>query len=121
MFAETISKNCMLGVVITDKDNIIATAGVQKKDLNEKRISNEIEKLMESRQVYIYRAGETKKLPVSDANEKYCASVVVPIITEGDIIGSIALIMPDNGAIPTDSDIKLAQTTAQLLGKQLEI
>ncbi len=120
MFAETISKNCMLGVIITDKDNIIATAGVQKKDLYEKRISMDIEKLMESRQVYIYRAGEAKKMSVCEATEKYNASVVVPIITEGDIIGSIALIMPDNGAVSSDSDVKLVQTSAQLLGKQLE-
>ena len=120
MFAETISKNCMLGVAITDKDNIIAAAGVTKKDLLEKRISDDIEKLMETRQMYVYRAGETKKLSVTDNTDRINAGVIVPVITEGDVIGSVVLIQPDTGAVPSDSDIRLMQTAAQLLGKQLE-
>lgn len=120
MFAETISKNSLSGVVVTDKDVVIAAAGIPKKDVLEKRISTDVERLMESRQMYIYRAGESKKLQISDNSEKYNAGVAVPVMSEGDIIGTVILLLPETGAVPTDSDIRLTQTVAQLLGKQLE-
>ena len=120
MFAETISKNSLSGVVVTDKDVVIAVAGIPKKDMLEKRISTDVEKLMESRQMYIYRAGESKKLQITDGSEKYNAGVAVPVMSEGDIIGTVILLLPETGAVPTDSDIRLTQTVAQLLGKQLE-
>lgn len=120
MFAETISKNSLSGVVVTDKDVVIAAAGIPKKDVLEKRISADVEKLMESRQMYIYRAGESKKVQITDGSEKYNAGVAVPVMAEGDIIGTVMLLLPETGAVPSDSDIRLTQTVAQLLGKQLE-
>lgn len=120
MFADTVNKTSTLAVAISDRDTIIAVAGIPKKDLSERTVSEALEKVMESRSQYVYKAGENKKAAVASGVDKYSAAVISPIVTEGDITGTVCLIMPETGAVPTDAEIKLCQTTAALLGRQLE-
>ena len=120
MFADTVNKTTSLPVAISDRDTIIAVSGIPKKDVADKTVSDQIEKIMEARSVYVYKAGETKKVSLVSSTDKYAAAVVTPIITEGDIIGTVSLILSDTGAVPTDTEVKISQTTAALLGKQLE-
>ena len=44
----------------------------------------------------------------------------MPIISAGDICGSIAFVLPDDSYVPDDTDVKLAQVAATFLGKQME-
>ena len=48
------------------------------------------------------------------------AGVVIPIIAAGDVIGAVCQMTPENGANPTDGDIKMVQVAAGFLGKQME-
>ncbi|MGM9609855.1 MAG: stage V sporulation T C-terminal domain-containing protein, partial [Eubacteriales bacterium] len=50
-YADTLARIGALQVVITDRDAVIATGGVSKKEYGDKRISPELEKLIESRQM----------------------------------------------------------------------
>ena len=121
MFAETVNKTSTLGVAISDRDSIIAVSGIPKKDIAEKKVSEGLERIMESRSQYIYKMGDNKKINIATGVDKYFASVVFPVITEGDVTGTISLVLPDTGAVPSDAEIRICQTTASLLGKQLEI
>ena len=49
-----------------------------------------------------------------------CAEVIVPIICEGDAIGSVALFSRDQRTKMGDTELKLAQTAAGFLGRQME-
>ena len=51
--------------------------------------------------------------------ERY-ASVAVPIIASGDVTGSVCLILPESGAVPSEGDVKLTQVAAAFLGRQME-
>ena len=108
--------------IISDRDRIIAISGGSKKEYLEKRISPELEKIMESRSTYI--AGEDIK-PIKvfyeDTNdEEYTAQIIAPIIMQGDPIGTVILLSKEEGKVMGEVEIKLAETAAGFLAKQME-
>ena len=59
-------------------------------------------------------------LPVVDGSEKYFAGVVAPIVSEGDIIGSVMMVS-DKETMPVgEVEKKLCQSAAGFLGKHME-
>lgn len=119
-YAETLAKTSGIPVVITDKDSVIAVSGAPKKELVEKRISEDIEKMMEKKIVFAIEPGDAAGLPVVDGSEKYFAGVVAPIVSEGDIIGSVMMVS-DKETMPVgEVEKKLCQSAAGFLGKHME-
>jgi AbrB family transcriptional regulator (stage V sporulation protein T) len=116
-YAETLNKSCSLSVVITDRDAVIAAAGLSKKEYVDSKISSDADSLIESRSTYTHRAGE-KSLYINSLSS-HRISVLVPILLDGDIIGSVATLTEGDSA-PTETEIKLLQTAANFLSKQLE-
>ena len=116
-YAETLAKASGHGACITDRDNVIAVSGVPKKELIEKHVSPELEDVMNEKIVVTYDSG--KMISVADGNDKYSAGVVVPIVSEGDTIGSVLFIM-NNGEAPSEVETKLAESAAGFLGKHME-
>ena len=116
-YAETLNKNCDLKVVICDRDSVIAWAGVPKKEYADSKISAEADELIESRCEYIWNEGETEKFITSRSGDKI--SVLSPIIMSGDIIGAVASVS-DEKTTPDRMEIKMIQTAAAFLSKQLE-
>ena len=92
-YAETLAKTTGKGACITDRDSIIAVSGLPKKELMEKRVSRDIENVMSEKAPY--KSQGQNGLAIADGNEKYNAGVVVPIVSEGDTIGSVIFIMND--------------------------
>lgn len=86
-YADVMSRACGLPVVISDRDHVVAVAGLPKKDYYERRVSAQLEELMEQRQTHIAKAGDQKRLQPVESMERY-ASVAVPIIASGDVTGS---------------------------------
>jgi AbrB family transcriptional regulator (stage V sporulation protein T) len=119
-YAETLSKTSGRPVLITDKDNIIAVSGVPKKDFSEKKISSEIEKIMEDRYAFVQKGTENRRIPIIDGIDKYIASVVYPIIAEGDSVGSVVFMSDDQHMNVGEVEEKLAQAASNFLGKQME-
>ncbi|MDF2616775.1 MAG: spoVT [Sedimentibacter sp.] len=75
--------------IITDRDGVIAVSGSSKKDYTEKRLSPELEKIIESRETYITN-GNAKPIRIT-ANEfnpdNYTSQIISPILVHGDPIG----------------------------------
>ena len=117
-YAETLSKTSGLPLVISDKDAIIAVSGVSKKDLADKKISTDLEKVMSDKTVFMANTSD-KSIQVIDGNENYKAGVVAPIIYDGDTIGSVVFLMSDKGNIG-EVETKLAEAAAGFLGKTME-
>ena len=118
-YAETLFKTSGYPVCITDKDSIIATAGVAKRDLYEKPVSLEMEKVMEEKSAFV--CTESKKIPVTDHYEKYTAGVISPIISEGDVLGNVVVMRGSESEKMTDVEVKLANAASMFLAKQMEI
>lgn len=111
------STDCVTAVC--DRDVIIAVAGGGKRELFEKRVSPELEQIMESRRVYRHESGGST-VPVTDGESGYCVSVAAPVISEGDLMGCVIFASPKNAPPSGDVEYKLAQTVASFLGKQME-
>lgn len=116
-YVETLAKASGHGACITDRDSVIAVSGIPKKELMERRVSSELDNVMNERITVSYKDG--KPVSVADGVDKYNAGVVVPIISEGDTIGSVLFIMND-GEHPSEVDEKLAESAAGFLGKHIE-
>lgn len=116
-YVETLAKASGHAACITDRDNVIAVSGIPKKELVEKKISHELDDIMNDRETITYESG--RKVSVADGNDKYNAGVVVPIVSEGDTIGSVMFVMRDGEKL-TEIEEKLAQTAAGFLGRHME-
>lgn len=114
-YVETLAKASGHGACITDRDNVIAVSGIPKKELMEKRVSHELDDVMNEKTAVTHG----KKISVADGNDKYSAGVVVPIVSEGDTIGSVLFIMNDDEQ-PSEVENKLAESAAGFLGKHME-
>ena len=104
---------------VADRDTIIALAGAPKRELMDKPNSPELDKLMEQRTHYRYNPGDPPLRP-TDNTDKYRLGVASPILSQGDLMGCIMLLMGEDSAPVTEADQKLAQTIAGFLGKQME-
>ena len=117
-YVDTLNKICSMSVVVTDRDVVISSAGVPKKEYNDKKLSEDYESIMDGRSLYSYN---NNKIILCDGASGY-VKYAMPIISEGDIIGSVACITNDeNVSIDTHStEAKLIQTAASFLGRQFE-
>lgn len=119
-YADTLFKTCGMPVLICDRDGVIAYAGLHKKECENKKITQDVETIMEARRLYCYAPGERYQYAV-DGSDKIIISCAMPILAEGDVIGCVATILPEDArSAPGDVEIKLIQTAAVFLGKQLE-
>jgi len=118
-YADVMSRATGLPVLICDRDHVVSAAGVPKKDFQDRRITQALETAMDQRQNHIAKAGDQKRLQPVENAERY-ASVMMPIVASGDVIGAVVMLLPESGAVPGEGDIKLTQVAATFLGKQME-
>ena len=118
-FCETLSKSCGAITAVTDRDAIIAVAGGGKRELLGKRISPQLEQIMEDRKIYQH-TGEERRVFVTEAGDKYAAAVAAPIISEGDVLGLVLFVEDGEVQVTGETEYKLAQTIAAFLGKHME-
>ena len=122
-YADTLHKTCSLSVVICDRDAIIATAGVPRKEYGEKSLSEAMERIMEGRSLYVWREGMERLFATAEGGS-HTVSCAMPILAEGDIVGCVISLAgndkSDKSLPASDVESKLIQTAAGFLGKQLE-
>ena len=117
-FAEVLNRSVHVPVLITDRDHVIAVSGASKRDLLEQRITPEVEQLLENRTTYIREKKEDTLQPVQTGTKP--ANVLVPILGNGDIAGSVILLAEED-SLPRNLDRTCAQMAAAFLGKQTEV
>jgi len=103
---------------VCDRDTVIACAGVPKKELVDRRISDGLTEIMESRKLYAAPAGSD--VLFTDGSDMLYLTVAAPILAEGDVMGCVAFLAKQGSPEPTEVQIKLAATVASFLGKQME-
>ena len=118
-YAEALCKISGLSAAITDKDAVISVSGTGKKELIEKKVSDSLEKIMNQTTPLTSKNNDSNRVYVSDSTDKYFCFVAVPIISEGDAIGSVVLYGSEDTKV-TETEDKLATTAATVLGKIFE-
>ena len=105
--------------VITDRDSCIAAAGASKRELVDKQVSEQVEQLMENRQLFPANAQE-KPVPLCADGEKYRVLTGAPILSEGDVLGSVLLVGGEDDGQVGEVEVKLVQAVAGFLGRHME-
>ena len=119
-YAETLYKTSGYPACITDKDTIIAVSGAAKKDLHDKKLSEDMEKVLEEKTAFIYKSDADKNLSVTDTSS-LSVGVAVPIIAEGDTVGSVVLLKDDENKKLGEAEEKISKAAALFLAKQMEL
>jgi AbrB family transcriptional regulator (stage V sporulation protein T) len=123
-YAETLAKTTGHIACITDKDTVIAVSGGSKKEFLEQDLSGELEQLLEDKEVYTSKENNEISIPITkndNRERKYNSQVVYPIISQGDVIGSVILLSKDNNIKMGDTELKVVQSAAGFLGSQMDI
>ena len=120
-YAESLQQSIGHIVLIADKDAFISVSGATKKDYYERKISNKLEEIMDGwRAVIISEDSNTFPLHNDEEMGQYSSEVIAPIIAEGDAIWAVLIISKTAGEKLGDLELKLAETAALFLGKQME-
>lgn len=106
-------------VLIFDKDHVVASAGVSKKEFAERRVSAQLEELMESRGQFFRREGDNSGFLSAEGVERQ-AIAALPIISAGDISGAVVFLANENHNQVSDLQKSLITAAAQFLAKQIE-
>lgn len=116
---------CLFGVtglisIVTDKDSVIAVAGTTKKNLLEMPISEELEKIIDKREAVIAPPAKPVAI-VKEGTINLSGKIIVPIISDSEVIGSVILVEKDSGKKISTPHVEIAKVAASFLGSQLEI
>ena len=121
-YADTLYKTSGLPIFISDRDEIIAVAGASRREYLEKKISPELEDIINARGLY-QNINSKDDQYITDTSKEHYVSCAMPIIAEGDVIGCVLSgwqIGNTDEKISKDVEAKLIQTAGIFLGKQME-
>lgn len=118
-YAESLYESTNHITMISDRDTIIAIAGGSKKEYLDKQIGALVETCMENRKSAL-ETNAGKYEICKDVSETYGSFVIAPIIAGGDPIGSVMLVSKDESVKMGQMELKMAETAAAFLAKQME-
>ncbi len=118
-YADVIARISGMPTLICDTDHVIAAAGVSKREFLERRVSAVLENLMDARRSYTASEQTLNNVQPIEGME-HNAAVIFPIIASGDVMGAVVMFSGENVKLPTATEVKLAQSAAAFLGKQME-
>lgn len=122
-YSESLQETIGNIILICDRDNIISVSGITKKEYMEKKVSTDLEKVMEDRKLFALGEGVRKTIPLFEdevLDYKYSDQIISPILAEGDIIGAVIIVSREQDKKFGEMEVKSAATAASFLGKQIE-
>ena len=106
---DTLNRTTGRVAVITDRDNTIAVAGAPRRELMDKQIAPELERLMDQVPVDL-------DIFYQDFQDAHSARRS----TERIVLGCVLFAAPQNGLTGGEVEYKLAQSMAGFLGRHME-
>ena len=122
-YAESIHQAVGHIAVICDRDTVIAVSGAGKKELLERPVNEAVEELLSGRtriNASVSKGDAMVPVTTDDSGDKFTAELLIPIISAGDAIGAVILLSKEDGAEFSQTDVKVCETAAGFMGKQLE-
>lgn len=108
---------CFAGV--SDHDMMVAAAGPKQQEYQGKQISKLLREKIQEREVQVL--GDNRRMQIlEDEKDSSGAQVICPILSAGDVIGSVVLINKKDNNDFSEIEKKSAQVAARFLGQQME-
>ena len=108
---------------IADRDVIIAVSGAPKKEFVNRALSSAVEQVIENRKAVLINGTEDHELyreMEEGGGPRFANEVIAPIVSEGDPIGAVIMGSRDPVVMMTDLEMKMVETAASFLAKQME-
>lgn len=119
-YADSLAQTTGYQVVVTDREQVIATSAGARRELMDKAISREMQQMIDGREISV-ASGESKEYrKISDEAEPFAWEVICPIISEGDAVGAVVIFTRSQKESLGEAERKLAHVAAGFLGRQLE-
>jgi AbrB family transcriptional regulator (stage V sporulation protein T) len=118
-YADVLSRISSLPTIVCDRDHVIAASGVSRREFLERRITGVLEGYIENRKSYQASINDAAEVMPVEGVER-SAAVIYPIIAAGDVMGAVVMLKNEQNKTPSDTEVKLAQSAAAFLGKQME-
>ena len=119
VIAEVHECNCF----ITDRENIIAYSGDNKKDYVAKELSDEMLSIIESKKDYIANViDKTTIYPIyKEDKSTYYSELIVPIMVQGECEGLLGLINTNSNTSFDKCQISTAHVVAKFITRQIDL
>lgn len=116
-YAETLYETLGTPALISDRDEMIAVAGLSKKEYMNRQLAPDIEELISHRKIVTEKLEKTVEWVPGQVEQvkSYC---VAPIIASGDLIGAVYLLSKVH--FIGEPEQKTVETAAHFLAKQME-
>ena len=117
-FAESIYKVNGIPTLVCDKDTVISAVGVSKREFLEKPINPKLTDIIEKREPYVSSSSQNPFEAVENTGKHVLS--VSPIISEGTPIGALIALSGSDNENADEGSIKVMNTAAEFLSKQIE-
>ena len=109
-------------VAITDREKVLAFLGTgcENHPVGGSIVTRATLEVIATGELKVVQSKGEFNCPVKDCNCPLESAVIVPLVCEGKIVGTVKLYQTDKGKIP-GSVVRLAVGIAQLLGVQMEL
>ncbi len=116
-YAETLYETLGTPALISDRDEMIAVAGLSKKEYMNRQLAPDIEDMISNRKIVTEKLEKTVEWVPGQVEQvkSYC---VAPIIANGDLIGAVYLLSKVH--FIGEPEQKTVETAAHFLAKQME-
>lgn len=119
LYAESLSQTLGCTVCITDTDQVVAASGSGRKELQDQYIGRELGRAMKERTHVLASSGDPDYIHVTADMQGFQEEAVCPIISEGDVIGSVVLLGKDPKKRFGEVESRVAGSAADFLGRQM--
>ncbi len=116
---ETVYRTCGQMCAITDRDSCIAVAGAPRREVLDKAVSPELERVMEGRQIYQHKSAQSP-IALCAEDSRFTVGIAAPILSEGDVLGCVVLAGSGESPETGEVEYKLVQAVAGFLGRHME-
>lgn len=119
-YLEIIGSLITLPICITDTEKIIATTIDIQKEYIDKSISDEVRIIMGERMLWNTKANLPVKIISKDDGKQYTSQIIIPIISNTDLIGSIIIFSKQTGKVIGELEKNVAVMLSKLLAEKFE-
>ena len=120
-YADTLHKTSALTIAVTDRDAVIAVAGLSRKEYLDRKPTAEVEQIMDGRTLYSYHTGNDR-IALTDEGMSGYVRCAMPIIADGDVVGCVCSLAGGEDKrdyVGMEVEEKLIVTAAAFLGHQI--
>ncbi|MCL2695893.1 MAG: hypothetical protein FWE69_06160 [Clostridiales bacterium] len=107
--------------VICDMEHVIAAAGPAKKALADKRLSQNFDAWLLTKQDLDSANGEGALIPVAQGQDVFfMQQIAVPILLNGDVAGAVLMASLETAPVMGEAETLALKTAALYLARQLD-